>query len=44
LFGWHGKVCSPKENGGLGIKEIDKFNVALLAKWKWRLGIEKGEV
>ena len=44
MLGWHEKICSLKENGGLGINEIGKFNVAPLAKWKWRLGIEKGEV
>jgi len=26
-----------KEEGGLGIKDIDKFNKALLAKWKWKI-------
>lgn len=23
--------------GGLGIKDLEKFNVALLGKWRWRL-------
>ena len=29
-------VCKPKEEGGLGIIDIRKFNYALLAKWRWR--------
>ena len=32
------KVCRPFHEGGLGIKDIDNFNVALLSNWKWRLG------
>jgi len=27
--------------GGLRIKDIGRFNAALVAKWKWRLGIGK---
>jgi len=30
-------MCYPKKEEGLGIKDIRKFNVALLTKWKWRL-------
>lgn len=30
-------VCLPKENGGLGIKDISMLNSAFLAKWLWHL-------
>ena len=30
-------VCLPKCEGGLGIKDIAKFNTALLGKWIWAL-------
>ncbi|KHN11400.1 Putative ribonuclease H protein, partial [Glycine soja] len=30
-------VCLPKNNGGLGIKDLSKFNEALLGKWGWEL-------
>lgn len=33
-------VCKSRDSGGLGIKDIECFNVALLGKWKWRLGME----
>jgi len=26
------------EKGGLGVKDVQKFNYVLLPKWKWRLG------
>jgi len=35
-------MCRPKEEGGLGIKDVEKFNTTLLAKWKWRLGVKIG--
>ena len=30
-------MCLPKDRGGLGIKDINSFNLALLGKWKWSL-------
>ena len=30
-------VCLPKNKGGLGIKDLSKFNEALLDKWGWEL-------
>ncbi|CAJ2634610.1 unnamed protein product [Trifolium pratense] len=30
------QICQPKENGGLGIKNLELFNSSLLCKWKWR--------
>ena len=37
-------VCLPKENEGLGIKDIPTFDLALLAKWKWNLFQHQGEL
>ena len=33
--------CLPKDKGGLGIKDTESFNIALVGKWLWRLLIEK---
>jgi len=35
-------VCEPRVVGGLGIIDIRNFNLALLGKWIWRLGMDKG--
>jgi len=34
-------LCKSKQEDDLGIKDIWKFNAALLAKWKWRLVSEE---
>lgn len=36
-----GKISREKEKGGLGIKNLKAFNLALLGKWKRRLLNEK---
>jgi len=36
-------LCKPREEGGLGLRDIRKFNSALLAKWRWHyISDEKG--
>jgi len=37
-------VCLSKEKGGLGIRDLTKFNQALLGKWKWDLFHHQGEL
>ncbi|XP_057453044.1 uncharacterized mitochondrial protein AtMg00310-like [Lotus japonicus] len=29
-------VCRPHEEGGLGVKDWDAFNLVLLGKWRWK--------
>jgi len=30
-------LCKPNKKGGLGLKDVCRFNITILAKWKWRL-------
>jgi len=36
------KVCEAREDADLGIIYLRTFNLALLSKWVWRLGSDKG--
>jgi hypothetical protein len=36
------KVTSPKQKGGLGIKDLRRMNLSLFCKWWWKLEYEEG--
>lgn len=36
-------VCTPKCKGGLGIKNLEEFNITLLSKWRWRFLVENDD-
>jgi len=35
-------ICRSQKHGGLGVKDINKMNISLLAKWWWKLENESG--
>lgn len=41
LVAWD-RVCTPKERGEIGIRRLQDMNQALLYKWLWRFGENKG--
>ena len=36
-------VCQPRDQGGLGITNLEIKNISLLCKWLWRLENEEGD-
>jgi mannosylglycoprotein endo-beta-mannosidase len=36
-------VCQPRDQGGLGLTNLDVKNISLLCKWLWRLENEEGD-
>jgi hypothetical protein len=42
LVNW-AEVCQPRDQGGLGITNLDVKNISLLCKWLWRLENEEGD-
>jgi hypothetical protein len=38
------EVCKPKNQGGLGVRDIRAVNISLLTKWRWRLLFDDGSI
>jgi hypothetical protein len=35
-------ICKPRSKGGLGVKDLHKFNISLMCKWWWKLENDEG--
>lgn len=35
-------ICRPKDQGGLGVLDLDIMNISLLGKWLWKLENDEG--
>jgi len=37
-------ICVSKEKGGLGVRRMREFNLALLEKWCWRMLVDRNDL
>ncbi len=42
LVNW-AQICAPIQGGGLGVKNLRRFNQVLMGKWLWRYGMERDD-
>jgi hypothetical protein len=35
-------ICKPNKKGGLGPKDLSKFNTSLMCKWWWKIETDSG--
>jgi hypothetical protein len=43
LMAWD-RICSPIQQGGLEVRHLVPFNLALLGKRLWRIGLEESHL